>query len=119
METGRALLGVPLGVSLGVGDWLPNLALLAPDLGVMFEFRKALTGVETSSFDGPSGVTTLLFLRPFRFVEDVTEDGDPESRGKGVPAPASLGFAVGFPFAVVCLSKAMVKYLLLLGSLGR
>lgn len=50
IDTGLVAFGVPSGVPLGVVDALSTRALLEPDLGVMFELRNALTGVETSSF---------------------------------------------------------------------
>ena len=58
MDVGRELLGVPFGVAVGVVDALSTLAFLDPDLGVIFELRKALTGVEIPSFEAPLGVVS-------------------------------------------------------------
>ena len=59
IDTGRVLPNAPIGDSFGLGDAgdvLSSLDLLEPDLGVMFEFKTALTGVATSSFITPFGV---------------------------------------------------------------
>ena len=55
MDVGRELLGVPFGVAVGVVDALSTLALLDPDLGVIFELKKVFTGVEIPSLKAPFG----------------------------------------------------------------
>lgn len=48
-ESGLELLGVTFEAPFGVDDALSTLAFLDPDRGVIFELKKALTGVATSS----------------------------------------------------------------------
>lgn len=88
---------------------LSNLDLLEPDLGVMFELKNALTGVDTSSVG-----QSFRFLGPiaavFRKLGDTSDTGDPEVLGVEAPRPTGrivLDLATGLPFGMVCLSKAM------------
>lgn len=58
--------GVPFGVSFGVEDALSTLAFLELDLGVTFELKKALTGVEMFSFEEvPCSVRSFSILAAF------------------------------------------------------
>ena len=118
IDTGRVLAGVPFRVPFGLGDAgeiLSSLAFLEPDLGVIFEFKKDLTGVAASSFDITFGVFPLVLIS-LRGTGDASGAGDPETLCSGVPLPATpgvldkpLGFMVGLPFPVVCLSRAIPK----------
>jgi hypothetical protein len=76
-------LGVPLGVPVGVGPDVSILAFLDDDLGVMFDPRKDLTGVEISSFVEVFGVTfESVGAVPRRNRGD--REGDPEPAMRGV-----------------------------------
>lgn len=115
IETGLVALGVPSGVPLGVVDALSTLALLGPDLGVIFELKNTLRGAETSSFVRPVGVSGPLLLTFFRSVTGVFDAGELASFGGIVPRPASRGvlaFRAGRPFVVVGFSYAIVTTLL-------
>lgn len=112
IDTGRALAGGPSGAEFDIGDAgevLSNLDLLEPDLGVMFELKNALTGVDTSSF-----IKSLDLFGPiptvFRKLGDTSDAGDPGALGVVVPRPKRrvvLDLGAGLPFEMVCLSKAM------------
>ena len=81
MDVGRELEGVRFGVPDGVEETLSTLAFRDPDLGVTLEFRKALTGVEASSF----GASFCFALATVRSTLPNSGDecviGDPASRG--------------------------------------
>lgn len=81
IEVGRELLGVPFGVPEGVVGALSTLAFLNPDRGVMFELRKALTGVEISSFVCPFGVVSDSASGPRLKLEEVNGGDDPTILG--------------------------------------
>jgi len=112
IDTGRALAGAPSGTTFDIGDAgdvLSNLDLLEPDLGVMFELKNALTGVDTASFE-----ESFDLLGPiptvFRKLGDTSDAGDPETLGVDAPRPTSrvvLDLAAGLPFEIVCLSRSI------------
>ena len=99
-EPGLELLEVPLGVPLGVDDALSTLAFLDPDLGVILELKKALTGVATSSGKCPFSTPRPSTRSSLRTVEDALMAGDAAILATPLPLPAHLGdcvavFAIG------------------------
>jgi hypothetical protein len=83
--------GVPVGVPVGVVFVLSTLDFLDPDLGVILLFKKADTGVDRSSLDGPTGGVLLLSERAALRAKGVEAVGGAE--------PATLGVN-GVLFAV-------------------
>lgn len=111
VEVGLELLGVPFGVRFGVEDALSTLALLDPDLGVMFELRNALTGVAMSPFGLPVD-TPFGTVRPsFRRVGDSCRAGEPANFGVNGFLLVRIG-GVLFVFAIgrslCCLSNVLI-----------
>jgi hypothetical protein len=112
IEAGLEPLGVPPGVPLGVLDALSTLAFLEEDLGVIFELRKVLTGVDKSSFKFPFGVPPASLWAPRRRVGDMEVDAMVDVAILGVSGALDAIFAalkVGIngrpaPPAVFCLS---------------
>lgn len=109
-ETGLEWLETPSGVPLGVDDALSTLAFRKPDLGVMLEFKKALTGVATTSFEWllSSRPSTRL---PFQRAEEPLRAGDPSTLPILSLVPdhlgdCAVGLATGLRLAMplVCFS---------------
>lgn len=82
VDTGLKLVGVPFGVPFGVDAVLSTLAFLEPDLGVMFEFMNALTGVEMSSFRLPFDVRNPSHCVLLPVLGDTSDTEDPVRRGE-------------------------------------
>ena len=82
VDTGLKLVGVPFGVEVGVDAVLSNLAFLEPDLGVMFEFMNALTGVEMSSFRVSFDVRNPSHCVLLGVLGDTSDTEDPARRGE-------------------------------------
>ncbi len=89
VECGLECLGVPSGVPVGVDEELSTLALLEPDLGVIFELRNALTGVSISSFLLGVVLSLTSVRESLLSAGDTVDAGDPASLGKRRPLPAS------------------------------
>ena len=82
VDAGLKVVGVPFGVPFGVDDALSTLAFLEPDLGVIFEFMNALTGVEMSSFRLPFDGRNPSHCVPLVVLGDTSDTEDPVKRGK-------------------------------------
>ncbi len=112
MEVGRELSGVPFGVPVGVVDALSTLALRDPDRGVIFELRKALTGVEISSLKDAFGVASDSADGPRLKLEAMRGGGDPTILGVSgafvVLVEALRVGRSGRPLVLFCLSYAIV-----------
>jgi len=114
MEVGRELSGVPFGVPVGVVDALSTLALRDPDRGVIFELRKALTGVEISSLKDAFGVASDSADGPRLKLEAMRGGGDPTILGVSgafvVLVEALRVGRSGRPLVLFCLSYVMSHY---------
>lgn len=101
IEVGRELAGVPFGVLRGVEEALSTRALREPDLGVMFELRKFLTGVLISSPPPTFGVALLTVPCSFLMLGDDTGFGEPAARGvmyvPTLPRIGAFGVVTGLP----------------------
>ena len=95
-------------------DALSTLAFLDPDRGVMFELRKALTGVATSSGNSPFSTFNPFTQSSLRRTEDPLVTGGAAVLATPFPCPAHLGdcvvvFAIGRRLEVpFCFSKLIV-----------
>lgn len=115
-ETGLDILAVPLGAPLDVGEAVSALAFLDPDLGVIFELKKGLTGVGPPSSTELRSAPRASTAPSARRVGKLLIAGDPASFGRGLTLPAHFGDCVlllctgrrlGTPF---CLSWLIVAF---------
>ena len=81
VEIGLDLCGVPSGVLLGVLDMLSTRALLDPDLGVIFVFMNAFTGVSIPSLGAPAPKPFGSGYALVRVMGEEIEHEDPTSFG--------------------------------------
>ena len=102
MDGALEFTGVPSGVAAGVALALSFLAFLDEERGVMLELKKALTGVEKSSFGLALdvGVDSVAARRGTGGVVDATE---PAMRGvRGVRPDLLFALSVGISGRAVC-----------------
>ena len=115
VEADLGLINDASGVSFGVEVALSSLAFLEPDLGVIFELRKALIGVAMSSFVLPLllGVPLAPIKPSFLVLGEAVDGGDEMAfGGKGaLPFLRRGEFVFGIVrglIVVFCLSKVIV-----------